>query len=263
MSQRRITNHSASIRQRLLDRARRTGESYEDLLIRYGIERFLYRLGVSPHKDRFVLKGAILFQVWDRESARMTRDIDLLGYGDMSVDAVQRILRGTLSGQFDNEDGLLFDPESSRSVGLAKDTPYSGVRAIVQGELAPERLLRRVAALSAVLVRRLGVAPRRARDVRKAAHARSIGHTTCTDSGVHLTRRPTTRMDNIRQASEVTRRRAASYRGSCSADSVIRHTVVRAAFPGIVARRRPVDREVKAGRRDAEREPQSTSQTVV
>ena len=57
-------NIAASVRQRLLNRSRETGEDYNLLLTRYGNERLLYRLSVSPHALRFVLKGALLFTAW-------------------------------------------------------------------------------------------------------------------------------------------------------------------------------------------------------
>lgn len=54
-------NMAASVRQRLLNRAKTTQENYNNLLLRYGIERLLYRISVSAHADEFVLKGASIF----------------------------------------------------------------------------------------------------------------------------------------------------------------------------------------------------------
>jgi hypothetical protein len=47
-------NISASVRQRLLNLARTRNEEFQLLLIRYGVERLLYRLSVSPHAKQFV-----------------------------------------------------------------------------------------------------------------------------------------------------------------------------------------------------------------
>jgi hypothetical protein len=75
-------NVAASARQRLLNLSRKTGEDLQLLLTRYAVERLLYRLGESPHADRFVLKGALLFALWTGEIHRPTRDVDLLGFGE-------------------------------------------------------------------------------------------------------------------------------------------------------------------------------------
>ena len=66
------------------------------LLSRYGMERFLYRLSISPHKNRFILKGASLFLVWKGQNYRVTRDADLLGFGDTVTPAPEEIEYPTL-----------------------------------------------------------------------------------------------------------------------------------------------------------------------
>jgi hypothetical protein len=74
-----VVNLPASVRQRLLNLARDRKEDFGLVLSRYGLERFLFRLSTSPHRDLFVLKGALLLQVWTGETYRPTRDLDLLG----------------------------------------------------------------------------------------------------------------------------------------------------------------------------------------
>jgi hypothetical protein len=76
-----VANLSASVRQRLLNLATERKEDFGLVLTRYGLERFLYRLSISPHRDAFVLKGALLLQLWTAETYRPTRDLDLLGRG--------------------------------------------------------------------------------------------------------------------------------------------------------------------------------------
>ena len=71
---------AASVRQRLLNLARERGEDFGLVLVRYVTERLLYRLGQSPHADRFVVKGAVLFALWSGSPHRSTRDLDLLGF---------------------------------------------------------------------------------------------------------------------------------------------------------------------------------------
>jgi hypothetical protein len=73
-------NIGASVRARLLDRARAERSDFQILLTRYALERLLYRLSVSPHRDRFILKGAMLFVTWVADPFRPTRDLDLLGH---------------------------------------------------------------------------------------------------------------------------------------------------------------------------------------
>ena len=79
-----------SIRSRLLNLSRENGEVFDFVLSRFGVERFLYRLGVSGEADRFVLKGATLFHVWNRKMHRPTRDLDLLGLGIGDADSVRK-----------------------------------------------------------------------------------------------------------------------------------------------------------------------------
>jgi hypothetical protein len=72
-------NIASSIRQKLLNKAREDKRPFNELLQYYAMERFLYRLSISPYKDRFVLKGALMLRVWDAPQFRPTMDIDLLG----------------------------------------------------------------------------------------------------------------------------------------------------------------------------------------
>ena len=74
-------NPAASVRARLLNKARADGVDFQLLLTRYGLERLLYRLSVSRERDNFLLKGALLFDLWYDVPFRPTRDIDLLGFG--------------------------------------------------------------------------------------------------------------------------------------------------------------------------------------
>jgi hypothetical protein len=75
-------NVGASVRARLLDRSRAERTDFQILLMRYALERLLYRLTLSVHRDRFILKGAMLFVTWVNDPFQPTRDLDLLGYGE-------------------------------------------------------------------------------------------------------------------------------------------------------------------------------------
>jgi predicted nucleotidyltransferase component of viral defense system len=79
MKKRILKNVVASVRNRLLTIARQRDKPFQEVLILYGLERFLYRLSQSAHKDKFVLKGGLLLIGLGFPQARPTRDIDLLG----------------------------------------------------------------------------------------------------------------------------------------------------------------------------------------
>ena len=103
-----INNIEHSVHQRLLNIARKQGRPFNELLQYYTIERFLYRLSESKYRNSFVLKGALLFFVWEKPGLRSTRDIDLLGLTNNSVDNVVRIV--TEICQTDVvQDGIHFD----------------------------------------------------------------------------------------------------------------------------------------------------------
>ena len=74
-----MTEPGEVVRTRLREYARLTGVNTELILTRWAIERFLARLSLSPYRDRFVLKGALLFAVWDGDLFRATMDLDLCG----------------------------------------------------------------------------------------------------------------------------------------------------------------------------------------
>ena len=78
-AQRTLKNIGASVRARLLNLAKAEGRNFNTILLRYFQERFLYRLSVSPYRENFILKGALLFLVYDAPRFRPTRDIDFWG----------------------------------------------------------------------------------------------------------------------------------------------------------------------------------------
>ena len=83
-----------SVHQRLLNVRDQTGEQFNHLLTRYGLERLLYRLHAAGYSDSFVLKGAMLFALWRNVPGRPTRDIDLLGFGDLTTTTPGNCRRG-------------------------------------------------------------------------------------------------------------------------------------------------------------------------
>ena len=78
-------NLAASVRQRLLNLTREQGRVFEVVLVTYGLERLIYRLSISEHRDRFVLKGGMLVTLWTIDDNRVTRDADFLALGDSKL----------------------------------------------------------------------------------------------------------------------------------------------------------------------------------
>ena len=120
-------NIGASVRARLLQRSRAENSDYQILLTRYALERLLYRLSLSAHRDRFILKGALLFVTWIADPFRPTRDLDLLGYGDSSPEALALTFRDICSTSV-LDDGVHFDTERLTASPIREDLEYGGVR---------------------------------------------------------------------------------------------------------------------------------------
>lgn len=131
---------AASVRQRLLNHAHAHGRPFDLVLTRYGLERLLYRLSRSVHSNEFVLKGAMLFQVWTELPDRPTRDLDLLGRGDESIEHLSSVFRDLCAQVVDEHDGLVFDLGSVRGVEIRGNQEYGGVRLTFTAHLAGARI---------------------------------------------------------------------------------------------------------------------------
>ena len=140
MSKSADVNIAASVRQRLLNRSREAGEDYNLLLARYGNERLLYRLSVSPHAGRFVLKGALLFAAWTGTPHRPTRDLDLLGRGDPSPGALAGVFRELCDLPVDRDDGLRLDAGGVAAREIREGREYGGVRVTLPATLGNARV---------------------------------------------------------------------------------------------------------------------------
>jgi hypothetical protein len=132
-------NLPASVRQRLLTLGRDRQEPFHSTLVRYAIERLLYRLSVSPYADRFLLKGAMLFAIWSETLHRPTQDVDLLGYGDPDVGELQKLFREICRSDVE-PDGLNFLPETVRAEPIRDQAAYSGIRITIQACLTNARI---------------------------------------------------------------------------------------------------------------------------
>jgi predicted nucleotidyltransferase component of viral defense system len=132
-------NIGASVRARLLDRARAERSDFQILLTRYALERLLYRLSVSPHHDRFILKGAMLFVTWVTDPFRPTRDLDLLGSGDNGAEAIAETFR-TICAQPVADDGVIFDVAALEAAPIREEVEYGGVRVRTTATIAGARI---------------------------------------------------------------------------------------------------------------------------
>lgn len=136
-------NIAASVRQRLLDRARNDRRTFNELLHYYAMERFLYRLSRSAHADRFILKGALMLRAWRAPEFRPTMDIDMLGRTSNKETDIVAQIRDILA--VDTEaDGLAFDPDSIRTERITEDTKYEGIRIRFPGALGSARIHMRI-----------------------------------------------------------------------------------------------------------------------
>jgi hypothetical protein len=127
-------NMSASIRQRLLNHSTAIKADPNLVLIWYGLERFLYRLSVSTHCERFVLKGAMLFRLWGGANFRSTKDLDLEGFLQDEAEVVREVF-ASICVQPVEDDGLVFDA-STVNVAKIRDTQeYGGFRVLLTAKL--------------------------------------------------------------------------------------------------------------------------------
>lgn len=132
-------NIPASVRQRLLNRAKSDRRPFNELLQYYAMERFLYRLSQSAHADRFILKGALMLRVWRSPELRPTMDIDMLGKTSNEEADIVAQIRDILTVDVE-ADGLAFDPDSIQAERITEDADYEGIRIRFLGALGSARI---------------------------------------------------------------------------------------------------------------------------
>jgi hypothetical protein len=111
-----MRNIGASIRDRLLNKARAEKLDYKLLLTRYALERLLYRLSLSEQHDQFLLKGALLFDLWFDVPHRPTHDADFLGFGSAEIPHLEKVFQDIC--RIEAEDGIAFQPDSVKSAEI-------------------------------------------------------------------------------------------------------------------------------------------------
>ena len=132
-------NIAASIRQRLLNHAKNDSRPFNEVLQYYGMERFLYRLSLSPYSQQFILKGALMLRIWNALESRPTMDIDMLGKTRNEEDSIVTQINTILSMDV-IEDGLIFNPDTIQAERITEDADYQGIRVRFTGALETAKI---------------------------------------------------------------------------------------------------------------------------
>ncbi len=140
MTPRDINAIVVSIHDRLLNKAKAEHRPFQELLQYHAMERFLYRLSQSKHRESFVLKGGLMLRLWEASFSRPTLDIDLLG---KTANEEGRILAALaeVCSQDVEVDGMIFGSGSMRSDRIIEDAHYQGLRIRIPGTLGPSRVM--------------------------------------------------------------------------------------------------------------------------
>ena len=138
MISKKQTNIAASVRQRLLNKARATERPFAELLQYFAMERFLYRLSKSTYSGNFILKGALMLSVWNAPYTRPTMDIDMLGQMDNDINSIISFAREVCLQEVE-PDGIIFDLDSVTAENIREDADYGGIRVRFKGILDTAR----------------------------------------------------------------------------------------------------------------------------
>jgi hypothetical protein len=132
-------NVAASVHQRLRNHARLSGDDPQYVLMRYGLERLMYRLSQSRHAHLFTVKGALMFLVWAGEQYRPTKDLDLMTARRQSAEQLRTVFRD-VCGTVVEPDGLSMTGDSVAVEEIREDTEYGGMRVTLSAMLGPARI---------------------------------------------------------------------------------------------------------------------------
>ncbi|MBN2723151.1 MAG: nucleotidyl transferase AbiEii/AbiGii toxin family protein [Deltaproteobacteria bacterium] len=130
MKKKPLKEISTSVRAKLLNISRSTGRDFQELAARYTVERFLARMTISNHRDRFVLKGAMLYIPWKLDDKRTTKDLDLLGLGSSDMENIKKVFKEICETHIE-DDGLIFNIESIEVLQIREKSIYEGVRILM------------------------------------------------------------------------------------------------------------------------------------
>jgi predicted nucleotidyltransferase component of viral defense system len=136
-------NHAHSVKQKLLNLAQSGSGDFQMLLTKYALERFLARLSQSEFRNEFVLKGAMLFQIWSESFHRSTRDLDFLSFGSNQIPDLVGKIKKICSVDI-SEDGISFDLEKTTGEKIKEDQEYEGIRLHIPAFLERTRIALRI-----------------------------------------------------------------------------------------------------------------------
>jgi hypothetical protein len=108
-----VKNIPASILARLRNQTEAMNRPFGEVLQYYAMERFLYRLSKTKYADKFILKGGLLFYVWNISLRRPTRDIDFRGYVSGDSKTLLKIIHEVIEVS-SPEDGSVLTANSFR-----------------------------------------------------------------------------------------------------------------------------------------------------
>jgi predicted nucleotidyltransferase component of viral defense system len=127
-------NLGESIRQRLKNLSKIRNRPFDEILRYYAIERFLYRLSISTHAEKFFLKGGLMLKVWDSMSHRATMDIDLLARTSNQIQNLHKIISDVATIPYE-EDAIAFDTQNLILRNTQTTGDYNGVSASFSAKL--------------------------------------------------------------------------------------------------------------------------------
>jgi Nucleotidyl transferase AbiEii toxin, Type IV TA system len=139
VTKKKVSNIAASVHAKLLALAKERREDFNLVLVRYGLERLLYRIGQSSHAGAFMLKGAMLFATWSGHVHRQTKDLDLRGSGSPDLEHIAEVFREIVAVEVE-DDGLVLDPRGVVADRIKDGEEYEGARVTIAAKLGDARL---------------------------------------------------------------------------------------------------------------------------
>ncbi|UCD15078.1 MAG: nucleotidyl transferase AbiEii/AbiGii toxin family protein [Candidatus Omnitrophota bacterium] len=134
-----VKNIQASVRAQLQNKAKEAKRPFAEVLQYYGMERFLYRFSRSKYANKFILKGALMFMVWQVPQRRITLDIDFSARYDNQIATIEKVIKDVCKVSVIS-DGLIFDPQIVKGQKIKEAADYEGVRVKFKGFLERSRI---------------------------------------------------------------------------------------------------------------------------
>jgi predicted nucleotidyltransferase component of viral defense system len=121
-------NIAHSIKAKLLNISNHDNKRYQQLLVHYMQERFLYRLSKSDYSEHFILKGGALLYAYSEFLPRPTIDVDFMGeHINNDKQSIIEAFRDIAVTEVE-DDGVRFDADRISSSDIAVERKYPGIR---------------------------------------------------------------------------------------------------------------------------------------